>query len=144
MAKAKLSHQIFYDPAGRRRRRVRQVGFVFGIIVSALATIFVASVLINPWLPRLSLRQIASLPDANDTRLPAPSIITPRGQKARRTQAALRRALASRTAGALKKQSLMSVAAASRQASTRPLAIGFYVNWDDSSYQSLKQGLARL
>ncbi|HKC86373.1 MAG TPA: glycosyl hydrolase family 18 protein, partial [Blastocatellia bacterium] len=30
------------------------------------------------------------------------------------------------------------------QASTKPLAIGFYVNWDDSSYQSLKRGLGSL
>src|SRR5262249_16644190 len=29
-------------------------------------------------------------------------------------------------------------------APAKPLAIGFYVNWDDSSYQSLKRNLAKL
>ncbi|HKQ79968.1 MAG TPA: glycosyltransferase [Blastocatellia bacterium] len=144
MTKAKLGHPIFYDPVGRRRRRVRQVGFVFAIVASALAAIFVASVLINPWLPRLSLRQIAGLPNANDTRLQTPSLITPRAHKARRAQAALRRALAWRSAVPATRQAMMSVAAAPEQASTRPLAIGFYVNWDDSSYKSLKLGLGRL
>jgi hypothetical protein len=144
MAIAKLSYPVFYDPVGRRRRRVHHAGLVFAIVVSALAAIFVASVLINPWLPRLSLRPIASLPNANDTRLQTPSLITPRGQKARRTQAALRRVLAWRPAVPATRQAMMSVASAPEQASTRPLAIGFYVNWDDSSYQSLKLGLGRL
>src|SRR5262245_44213991 len=144
MGKTKLSHPIFYDPAGRRRRIVRQVGFVFAVVVSGLASIFIASVLVNPWLPRLSLRQIASLPNANDMRLQTPSIVTPRGQKARRTQAALRRAMAWRQAGPANRQAMTGFGPAADQAAPRPLAIGFYVNWDDSSYQSLKLGLASL
>src|SRR5215475_13342076 len=131
-----VSHPVFYDPVGRRRRRVRQVGLVFAAVASALAAIFVASVLINPWLPRLNLRQIASLPNANDTRLKAPSIVTPREQKARRAQA--------RRAAVPAKKPAPKVVAPPDQASTKPLAIGFYVNWDDSSYQSLKRGLGRL
>src|SRR5215475_5578354 len=138
-----VSHPVFYDPVGRRRRRVRQVGLVFAAVASALAAIFVASVLINPWLPRLNLRQIASLPNANDMRLQAPSLATPRNQKARRAQAALRRALARRAAVSSKRPA-PKVVAPPDQASTKPLAIGFYVNWDDSSYQSLKRGLGRL
>src|SRR5262245_61849597 len=103
MGKAKLRRPIFYDPAGRRRRWVRQMGFVFATVASALAAIFVASVLINPWLPRLNLRQIASLPSANDTRLRPPGLATPREQKARRAQAVLRRALARRAAVSAKR-----------------------------------------
>jgi cellulose synthase/poly-beta-1,6-N-acetylglucosamine synthase-like glycosyltransferase/peptidoglycan/xylan/chitin deacetylase (PgdA/CDA1 family)/spore germination protein YaaH len=139
-----LSHPIFYDPAGRRRRWVRQAGFVFATVAGALAAIFVASVLINPWLPRLNLRQIASLPNANDTRLQAPSLVTPREQKARRAQAALRRALARRAAVSAKRPAPKVGAPPPDQVSSKPLAIGFYVNWDDSSYQSLKRGLGRL
>src|SRR5499427_5850308 len=116
-----LSHPIFFDPAGRRRRWVRKAGFVFATVAGALAAIFVASVLINPWLPRLNLRQIASLPNVNDTRLRAPSLATPREQKARRAQAALRHALARRAPVPAKKPAPKAVAPPD-QASAKPLA----------------------
>jgi len=108
-------------------------------IVTLLPAILIASVLINPALPQLNLRQISSLPGANDIRPQTPRLVTNRGeQNAARARAALRRAL-NRT-----QVKPLAPAALANQSSARPLALGFYVNWDDSSYQSLKLHLDQL
>src|SRR5262245_50698344 len=130
---------IFYDPAGRRSRNLRRAGWPLAVIVTSLAAIFIASVLINPALPQLNLRQLSSLPAAADARLKAPPLITNRReQKAARAQAALNRMMKAYHG------KMPAPVANLNRSFTRPLASGFYVNWDDSSYQSLKRHLQQL
>jgi len=144
------SQPVFYDPAGRRHRHLRRVWWGLAVIATALVGTLIASVLINPWLPRLDLRPLASLPGVADARHLAPQLITSkRAQRAQRAQAALRRALAKTRIVPGQRPSQIkitaaSVKAAAHQPANRPLAIGFYVNWDDSSYQSLKRHLSEL
>src|SRR5215475_8221188 len=144
------SQPVFYDPAGRRHRRLRRVWWALAVIVTTLVGTLIASVLINPWLPRLDLRPLTSLPVVADARHPAPQLITSkRAQRAQRAQAALRKALAKTRIVPGQRPSQIkirtaSVRAAAHQPANRPLAIGFYVNWDDSSYQSLKRHLSEL
>ncbi|MBL8188769.1 MAG: glycosyltransferase [Acidobacteria bacterium] len=130
---------VFYDPAGRRSRNLRRVGWPLAVIATSLVAIFVASVLVNPALPRLNLRQFSGLPNAADTKPQAPKLIANRNeQKAVRAQAALDRvtkAHQGRTPAPTVSQSHFA---------TRPRAVGFYVNWDDSSYQSLKRHVLQL
>ncbi|HKX31669.1 MAG TPA: glycosyltransferase [Blastocatellia bacterium] len=118
------------------------------VTVSTLIAIFIASVLVNPWLPRVALRPISSLPTQADTQWGLPrEITTPQGRRALRLQTALQHTWAKRLAGANKKSAALMalrVGAAPASAPARPLAIGFYVNWDDSSYQSLKRHLSQL
>jgi peptidoglycan-N-acetylglucosamine deacetylase len=151
----KYTSQVFFDPARRRWRRIRRVWMICAVTITALAATLVISVIVNPFLPRLNLRPIAGLPHAVDAKpQPPPLIMNRRGQNARRAEAALRRALVTTPVLHSMSPSQMSVTPAPRPVrsaetpgatqSARPLAIAFYVNWDDSSYQSLKRNLPQL
>lgn len=133
------NHPVFYDPHGRRSRNLRRLGWPIAAGVTLLAVIFIASVLINPALPELNLRQLSVLPVSGDIKPRAPQLIaTRKEQQALRAQVALSRAsrtILAKPSPPAQKQS---------RPGTRPLALGFYVNWDDSSYQSLKRHLQQL
>ena len=130
---------VFYDATKRRQSHLRRAGWLLAGIVTTFAVIFIASVLINPVLPELRLHQIVSLPTANDTALlPPPVIPDRRQQKALRAQAELKKALEKARAKAA------PLAVSNSATAARPLALGFYVNWDDSSYNSLKRHLNQL
>lgn len=144
---------VFFDERRRRGRALHATGFGLVIVTTILAAIFVTSVLINPFLPQLRLKPLAILPQEADL---APKL--PLRPPASRKEAALRvsahqvkKAKAEREEE--KRQSIArhEMIAANRSASgpvsTRlgdPLSIGFYVNWDDSSYTSLKQNISKL
>lgn len=145
---------VFFDPRGRRWRRVKRTWLSLAVIITTLAAIFVISVIINPLLPRLNLPSAKSLPHAKDLKLkllpPAP-----REQKARRAEAELRRELQKANIVPGQKPAQMHIAPAPSAPSlplaptgsspeAKSLAIGFYVNWDDSSYASLKRNLTHL
>ncbi len=106
-----------------------------------LTATLVASVLVNPVLPQFDLLPLSSLPHAVATKTQAPAFPeTPRGQKRKLAEALLNRNLA---------QARGDHAAPIRTVDTaknveKPIAIGFYVNWDDSSYESLKLNLGQL
>jgi peptidoglycan-N-acetylglucosamine deacetylase len=145
---------VFYDPGGKRRRRVRHTYLTLAILATTLVAILVVSVLVNPLLPRFELKAVASLPQPIDAqpRLPTPPPIPvgPRGQKARRAKLELEKALANTTVVPSRQPSQIRITPPrgrpvdpSRTAA-KPLSIGFYVNWDDSSYQSLKINLGGL
>ena len=86
---------VFYDPAGRRWRRVRRTWFVLAVIVTSLVAVFIASVLVNPALPSLNVRAVAGLPRTSDIKIKPLNIpANPSQQKARKAQAELRHALA--------------------------------------------------
>lgn len=147
---------VFYDPHGRRWQRVRTIWLALAVIITILAAIFIASVLANPLLPRLNLRPVASLPHATDAKpMPTAPPATPREQKARRAERALRTALKTTRIVPARRPSQMAItpppvlppAVQTPQPSAsaiKPLSIGFYVNWDDSSYPSLKRNLDQL
>lgn len=121
---------VFYDPAGHRWPRVRRTWLAIAVLVTALTATLVASVLINPVLPQLGLRPVSALPHAFDTKTKPPaSTQTSPGAKARRAEA-------------VEFAPTHEVAPANNV--DNPLAIGFYVNWDDSSYESLKRNVAQL
>jgi peptidoglycan-N-acetylglucosamine deacetylase len=140
------NHQVFHDPAGKRRRHVRRLGLTVAVLVSTLAAVFVASILINPILPRLDLKQVAALPKAGDVRLPLPpALVSRREVRAKRAAAELRRATKASVAVPPESKAVARPAPSSVAGpDPKPLALGFYVNWDDSSYQSLKRHLDRL
>ncbi|MEP6922193.1 MAG: glycosyltransferase [bacterium] len=140
---------IFFDPAGRRWRRTRRVGLSSAVLVTTLAGIFIASVLVNPLLPHLNLRPIAGLPHETDLKpKPLITVRNPSEQKAKHAAAALQRELA-RTKHVLPATRATQTLPVppprlTPTPTTKPLAIGFYVNWDESSYASLKRNLDHL
>lgn len=122
------------------------------ILVTGLAVVFIASVLANPVLPSFNLRPIAALPhpaDVKDLKPKAPNLpANPSERRARKAQAELQRALAKQQYVAPgKRRAHVPVVPppptvpAPIVPTTRPLSIGFYINWDESSYESLKRNL---
>lgn len=143
---------IFFDPTGRRWRRVRRGWLTLAVIMTLMAVVLILSVFINPLLPHLGLRPAAFLPRASDLKpQPPPLSVTRREQKAKRAEDKLRRLLRATRVVPSQRPSQMKVTQTPQlpppqavSASARPLSIGFYVNWDDSSYSSLKRNLAQL
>ncbi|HLO00368.1 MAG TPA: glycosyltransferase [Pyrinomonadaceae bacterium] len=142
---------VFYDPAGRRWKRVRRTWMGLAVVVTSLAAILIASVLVNPALPSFNIRAVPSLPQSADIKpksLAAPA--NPSQQKAKKAQAELQRALANtpRVVPARRRSQTAVMPPPALPApvvpSSRPLSIGFYINWDESSYASLKRNLDHL
>ena len=143
---------VFYDPAGRRWRRVRRIWMALAVVVTSLAAILIGSVLINPVLPSLNIRPVASLPHTTDLK---PKLLVvhanPIRQKARKAQAELQRALAVTPRVIPSRRRSQTVVVPPPPTlpqpvvpSSRPLSIGFYVNWDESSLASLERNLDHL
>ncbi len=135
-------HAIFYDPTGRRARRVSLAGWTLSIVSSLLCAAFVASLLIVPSLPDMTF---AGARKTSTQRLAAPGLAklaAALADEARAKQRGVPRATY---------PAVMNVAYPSSppakpatQARAAPLTIGFYANWDDSSYSSLKHRLGDL
>ena len=139
---------VFYDPRGRRWRRVRRTYLALAVVVTAVAAIFIASVIVKPQLPVFSLRPVPALPK------PKPPALTlnAREQKANKAQAELQKALAQTRVVPSRRSELMPIVPpplstplpAPLSFTAKQLAIGFYINWDESSYASLERNLDHL
>ena len=144
----KSERPVFYDPAGRRWRRVRRTWLALAIVATTVAAIFIASVLAKPLLPAFNLRA-GVIPRPPKPKLPAPPP-TQREQKARDAQDKLLREIA-KTKRVVPSKSAEEMAIAPPPAipppaipKSRPLAIGFYISWDESSLASLERNLDHL
>jgi peptidoglycan-N-acetylglucosamine deacetylase len=122
---------------------VRRIWLAVSVIATGLAAIFIASVLANPVLPGFNLRELKPKPP----NIPA----NPSERKARKAQADLQRALATtKYVVPGKRRSHLAVVPppptvpAPVIPTTRPLSVGFFINWDESSYESLKRNLDHL
>ncbi len=144
---------IFYDPAGRRWRRVTRTWLALAAILTVLVGLFIASVLANPYLPKFNIRQLESLPKFVDTKPAPPSLPVPaREQRAKKAVAELKRALSTTRVVPGKKASQLPIAPPPPASmlppptapTTKPLTIGFYTNGDESAYASLKRNLEEL
>ncbi|MFN7986799.1 MAG: glycosyltransferase [Thermoanaerobaculia bacterium] len=125
---------VFFDPHQRRWRRFRVVAGAAGALFVVAAGALVASVLVNPVLPRLGLPAVG-LPAGSHhavARAPEPFV----GTAERRFREARRRL----EEEARKRRPMAPPA---RRAGKSEL-VGFYVNWDDTSYTSLKQNIGRI
>jgi hypothetical protein len=115
---------------------VRRVWLTLSVIVTGLAIVFIISVLARPVLPSINLKPNFAK--------------TPSERKARKAQADLQRALAKTqyVVPAKRRAHVPIVAAPTVPApvipTTRPLSVGFFINWDESSYESLKRNLDHL
>jgi cellulose synthase/poly-beta-1,6-N-acetylglucosamine synthase-like glycosyltransferase/peptidoglycan/xylan/chitin deacetylase (PgdA/CDA1 family)/spore germination protein YaaH len=112
-------------------------------------------VLANPVLPSFNLKPIAGLPrsaDVKDIKPKGPNLpANPIERKARNAQAELQHALAKTNYVAPGKRRAHipivpppPTVPAPIVPTTRPLSVGFFINWDESSYESLKRNLDRI
>jgi peptidoglycan-N-acetylglucosamine deacetylase len=134
MTSNKKPHQIFYDPKGRRKKGIRLTLMLISITITALAAIFIIRVITLPAIPQLNPKQgnnslIASGTDNQEQE------IAPHRTLTKHRRRPFENALLSDKA---------SFTGSQRNADSEPIAIGFYVNWDISSYPSLERNLAEL
>jgi len=133
---------------------VRRTYLALGVAVTAVVGIFIASVLANPLLPRLNLRPISSLPRPSDLPLQPIKLPpkNPRELEARKAQEILQKELKKTRVIPAKKPQLMPIVPAPATTplpppakfANKPISVGFYVTWDESSYASLKRNLDHL
>lgn len=142
---------VFYDPRGRRWRHVRRTYLALGIIVTALTAVFIASVLANPLLPRLNLR--LPLPRKQDVKPTAPVLPLLKNQREIEAAKARKklddasknaRMVPGRHAELLPRVPPPTNTPEPASFGAKQLAIGFYINWDESSYSSLERNLNHL
>lgn len=138
---------VFLDTGGRRGRYFSYLVLFAVALVTVLLTFFVVSVLINPFLPQFRLKlQSDILPHAPDKPLTKrESIARQIGESARGERKKREREREDRKSAAeLKRAERMSPRTAATPFEGNPLAVGFYVNWDDSSFASLQQNIDSL
>jgi len=122
------------------------------VVATGLAIVFIVSVFANPVLPRLNLRPIPNLPNSADLKPKPPNLpANPTERKARKAQVELQHALATtKYVAPGRRRSHIPVVPAPPTVpapivpATRPLSVGFFINWDESSYESLKRNLDHL
>jgi cellulose synthase/poly-beta-1,6-N-acetylglucosamine synthase-like glycosyltransferase/peptidoglycan/xylan/chitin deacetylase (PgdA/CDA1 family)/spore germination protein YaaH len=141
--------QIFHDPRGRRQRRWRLASLSVAAVITILAATLIVSIVVNPILPRVDLPQAGVLPTAEDTKPKlAPPVTTRAAQRAVRAATELKHTLREAQANAARDRARRAVQPPPLMAPsgtpTKPLAIAFYVNWDDASYSSLKRNVGQL
>ena len=134
---------IFFDETGRRAARLSALGGAGAILSTLLGIAFVASILASqrvesPQLPYKVTANNQLLRGAMDPALLRSAARLAAEARARETLALHWRA---RNAHAVPPRTL---SAALRPLPHRPLAIGFYVTWDDTSYAALKRALPDL
>ena len=108
-----LQLPVFYEPKGKRWKRIRFIGFSIGLIITAFLGIFFSSLFITPYLPDFSIRAKTIVPQGNEQQPPV---------EANAAEMPI-------PANAVNKNS------------ARPKTIAFYVNYDDTSYASLKRNI---
>ncbi|MBV9215949.1 MAG: glycosyltransferase [Acidobacteria bacterium] len=149
-SKALIEQQksVFVDPKGRRKKYFSYITLGLAITVSTFAALFVISVLVNPFLTPVKLKPVLTS-DSQSGLLSEPpltkkeSVAKQAGDRAKQEKKKREDAEASRLAAAELQRGL-SMNQPLLPNTGRPLSIGFYVNWDDSSLASLKQNYQAL
>jgi cellulose synthase/poly-beta-1,6-N-acetylglucosamine synthase-like glycosyltransferase/peptidoglycan/xylan/chitin deacetylase (PgdA/CDA1 family)/spore germination protein YaaH len=126
---------VFYDPHQRRSRWVTRIGRALGLLVSTLFLALVGAVLINPALPALGVPGSDKLPQRHHVAPPRPEQPTRYLEnRFRQSRGALQRTLSG--------ERTTPLPAAPLPHGTELFA--FFVNWDDTSFTSLKQQIAQV
>jgi cellulose synthase/poly-beta-1,6-N-acetylglucosamine synthase-like glycosyltransferase/peptidoglycan/xylan/chitin deacetylase (PgdA/CDA1 family)/spore germination protein YaaH len=127
---------VFFDPDRKRWPRFRRGLFAAALLFTLTFGGLVVTVLVNPVLPVLKLPQSTLLPHGGHLAPPLPDPPS--------TQAATRRFVEARRRLDTLRRERPAVLGARTPAPDRPLAVGFFVNWDDSSMASLRDNVGSL
>src|SRR3954470_9356563 len=138
---------IFIDYSGRRWRRIRRTALAIGVVTTVIALVLVASELFFPPIPpELPLATVNDKPIGRPIQRPTTPFT-----KLDRLRIAYRRKLAASIAGHRTPASrrpemipVLDVGTGSRPTRTDAIVAGFYVNWADNSFASLKRNYDKL
>jgi len=135
---------IFFDETGRRAARLSALGWAGAIISTVVGIAFVASILVTQHVaaPDLPVKFTPNNPLVR--RAVDPSLLKSAARLAAEVRAREKLAQSWRLKNAHNKLPMRELAAALRPRPDRPFTVGFYVNWDDSSYPALKRALPKL
>ncbi|MDE2308373.1 MAG: glycosyltransferase [Xanthomonadaceae bacterium] len=131
---------IFFDPTGRRASRISRLGLLAGVVSTLFVVAFAASLLVGPSMTGLKLgghgkglHSVAAVP----------ALLKPAARLAAEVLARQKLLHPHRVRNPHGNPAKLRPPALAKPAG-RALAIGFYVNWDDGSYSSLKRALPTL
>ncbi|WP_447734873.1 glycosyltransferase [Rhodanobacter soli] len=135
---------IFFDPTGRRASRVSRLALVAAVISTLFVVACAASLFVWPSMAGLHIGEHGRTRHAlAGVKAAAPELLKPAARLAAEVRARQKLLHSPRT-HASKAASTHTPPPSLDKPAGRPLAIGFYVNWDDSSYPSLKRALPTL
>ncbi|MEF8732262.1 MAG: hypothetical protein V5B40_10215 [Candidatus Accumulibacter meliphilus] len=140
----KIAAAVFFDPAKKRWPRLRLGMLLVGVDLTLLLGGLLLSILAAPVLPALHLPTAGFLPHGAhavpDIPALAPEQPTTRRERVLRNEQLKLARERERTLRHLLQPACANAADVDHQ----PLAIGFFVNWDDASMSSLKENLGSL
>ncbi|HEV8066311.1 MAG TPA: hypothetical protein VGP76_01150, partial [Planctomycetaceae bacterium] len=127
---------VFFDPSRARWPRIRNILLIVGGIVLVLGGALGVSVIVPSILPALNLQPVATFRNGPRLAPRSPSSV------ANRARAAVPpKVRPVRKDGAVAASPTKDGRPSSLQSSLQPLTVGYFVNWDESSYSSLKAHL---
>ncbi|MBI2796835.1 MAG: glycosyltransferase [Gemmatimonadetes bacterium] len=131
---------VFLDPSGWRWRQVRRLATAAGMLTTLLAAVVVAGVLLPPLLPGSTWSLAPSVPArAMFTRADRETLAA-----RRRLQEELRKVNAPPVRRPARLPLVEWAGPARPKGLDEPIIAGFYVNWDDNSFVSLKNHATRM
>ncbi|WP_426699707.1 glycosyltransferase [Rhodanobacter sp. Col0626] len=135
---------IFFDPTGRRASHVSRLALLAGVVSTLFVVACAISLFVGPSMTGLHIGEHGRTRHAlANVKAAAPELLKPAAKLAAEVRA--RQKLLHSTHAHASKAAAMHVPPPSLdKPANRALAIGFYVNWDDSSYPSLKRALPTL
>ena len=135
---------IFFDPTGRRASHVSRLALFAGVVSTLFVVACAISLFVRPSMVGLQLgSQTRTLHPLTGVKAAAPQLLKQAARLAAEVRA--RQKLLHRPREHASKAAQPHAPPPSlNKPAGRPLAIGFYVNWDDSSYPSLKRALPTL
>src|SRR5581483_9475688 len=134
---------VFFDPQQRRWRRFKRAFQLLGAVLSIIFGVLIISVLVNPALPSLGLTAARTLPQSHHLSPPQHQPIPT--NRAERQYQRTKGHLANYLAGTKRQAAAVSSTPAPTPGPPgRTEIIGFYVNWDDTSFTSLRQNINQL
>lgn len=135
---------IFFDPSGRRASRVSRLALLAGVVSTLFVVGCAISLFVGPSMDGLHIGEHARTRHAlANVKAAAPELLKPAAKLAAEVRARQKLLHAPKTHASKAAASHVPPPSLDKPAG-RPLAIGFYVNWDDSSYSSLKRSLPQL
>ncbi|MBK8507200.1 MAG: glycosyltransferase [Candidatus Competibacter sp.] len=135
---------VFFDPTNKRWPRLRAGMMLVALVLTALLGGLLLSILASPVLPALNLPGASFLPQGAHAVPTLPSLAPARALTRRERALEKAKLKLARERERDLKQLLAQSQNAPPLADNKQLAIGFFVNWDDSSMTSLKQNLGSL
>jgi peptidoglycan-N-acetylglucosamine deacetylase len=140
---------VFFDSRGKRGKIFRVTWLVVATATTIVFLFFAISLLVNPFLPELKLKPVyPALANDRPNLLELPPTSRHEAQLKQITQSLKNEKITRQKRveqGRIQRSQIdQTKQAALLKTPDHELAIGFYVNWDDSSYISLKRNIDRL